>query len=763
MDLNGYSNRRPLLWVVWLILAATPASFAAAGSGAPPVDGHPAPTSITCAPAPAANTASATAKPAPISLEHNGVLAQLPGQLLQGLHFGAERFAGGFRSLTDLPALVAWARGTWTASGERAGVLRTLGWLALIAAVAVLLDILIGRWLRGAAVRTRDAAPGSPAVVPVGARVAAALRQFLVGLVPMFGAAIAAGVLIALLLDEHAVARTLALGGLSAYVVVRGILCIAGAILMPGRPARRLVPLDDRDALRALRFVRLLALIGVIGFAAAGVAGDLGASHQAEESIEKLVALCLHALLVVAVIRTRRSVGAWIRHVAGANGSLAALAQALAAVWPALAATAIIAWWLVWAWGVPDAYLLILRFVVLTGAVLFVGRLVSDLVLRAIDHRLTPQSLGDSAPPPGRLFAYRRLILTTVRIALTFATLFALAAAWGLPVATWFESGHSGERLGALVLKLGLLGALTIVCWEAANAAVENHVARLTRESATQRAIRVRTLQPIVRVGLIVTLAAIVIMTVLSEIGLNIAPLLAGAGIFGVALGFGSQKLVQDFITGIFLLVEDAMDVGDWVTVAGVSGTVEHLSIRTIRLRDGDGSVHLIPFSAVTTVTNTNRGVGNAAVNVSVQPGEDSDRVAAVLADIVREMRADPAFAPSMRSDLQLWGVDKVDGSMTTLTGQIVCTDGGRWPVQREFNRRLRKRFEELDIGFAVPRQTLRLERAAPDRRPADRPADPPADRPADPPADRPPDRPRDRPRDRQEDADPATSARPQH
>jgi small-conductance mechanosensitive channel len=204
-------------------------------------------------------------------------------------------------------------------------------------------------------------------------------------------------------------------------------------------------------------------------------------------------------------------------------------------------------------------------------------------------------------------------------------------------------------------------------------------------------------------------------LTTLNQIGVNIGPLLAGAGIIGVAIGFGSQKLVQDFITGIFLLLESAMQVGDFVTLAGVSGTVEHLSIRTIRLRAGDGSVHLIPFSSVTTVNNTNRGVGNAAVSVSVSSSEDTDRVGDVLKQIALEMREDPAFKDQMRSDLQLWGVDKVDGAVVTLVGQIVCTDSGRWGVQREFNRRYKKRFQEL--GFELPNPTrtvlMRPERPA--------------------------------------------------
>src|SRR5262249_34676600 len=158
-----------------------------------------------------------------------------------------------------------------------------------------------------------------------------------------------------------------------------------------------------------------------------------------------------------------------------------------------------------------------------------------------------------------------------------------------------------------------------------------------------------------------------------------------------IAIGFGSQKLVQDVITGLFLLLENAMQVGDFVSVSGLSGVVENLSIRTIRLRAGDGSVHIIPFSSVTSVTNTNRGIGNASVSVNVDYNEDPDRVGAVLKEIGADLRKDPAFQHMIRGDLELWGVDKVDATMTTLVGQIQCTDSGRWPVQREFYRRMKK------------------------------------------------------------------------
>jgi small-conductance mechanosensitive channel len=231
-------------------------------------------------------------------------------------------------------------------------------------------------------------------------------------------------------------------------------------------------------------------------------------------------------------------------------------------------------------------------------------------------------------------------------------------------------------------------------------------------------------LLPMLRTTLAIAILVLVVLTTLSQVGVNIAPLLAGAGIVGIAIGFGSQKLVQDLITGLFLLLEDAMKVGDWVTLAGVSGSVENLSIRTIRLRAGDGSLHIIPFSSVTMVNNTNRGLGNAAISVTVAAREDPDEVGDVLKAVVAEMREDPAFKPMILGDLQYWGVDKVDGSSIVLVGQIVCTDSGRWGVQREFNRRYRKRFRELGIEIPNPTQTLLLRHGTAARPAAPQPSD---------------------------------------
>nr|WP_253207340.1 mechanosensitive ion channel domain-containing protein [Verticiella sp. GG226] len=224
-----------------------------------------------------------------------------------------------------------------------------------------------------------------------------------------------------------------------------------------------------------------------------------------------------------------------------------------------------------------------------------------------------------------------------------------------------------------------------------------------------------------IRTVVLVVIGLVVIFTALSELGINAAPLLAGASIIGVALGFGSQTLVRDFITGIFLLMENAMQVGDSVTVGGVSGTVEYLSIRTVRLRAGDGSLHIIPFSSVTTVNNVNRGLGTAPVKLNVVPTTDLESTFALLRKHAEEMQADPKFGPLMLGPLDIFGVDSIDGATVTIGGQIRTTDKGRWPVTREFNRRVLSEVVAGRLVLANPRETLLAQ--APATAPASDPA----------------------------------------
>jgi small-conductance mechanosensitive channel len=362
---------------------------------------------------------------------------------------------------------------------------------------------------------------------------------------------------------------------------------------------------------------------------------------------------------------------------------------------------------------VPNGFTVLLHFFLISAALLIGARLLLILLTGLTDRALNVP-LARYPGLESRLRLYHPALSALLRLFVYALTLLALFQLYGLGGYTWLARSELGQRIVSAFGTVAITILLAIVVWEAANAAVQRHLDKLAQQQQLVRSARLRTLLPLLRSTLMITILLVAGLMVLSQIGINIGPLLAGAGIVGVAIGFGSQKLVQDLITGIFLLLENAMQVGDWVTVSGLSGTVENLSVRTIRLRAGDGSVHIIPFSSVTSVTNVNRGLGNASVNVTVDYAEDTDRVCEELKQIVVGMRAEPDFASKMLSDLQLWGVDKVDGAEVTIAGQVVCTDSGRWSVQREFNRRMKMRFQELGIHLFNPMRTITIPASPP-------------------------------------------------
>jgi len=494
-----------------------------------------------------------------------------------------------------------------------------------------------------------------------------------------------------------------------AYTVCRLATTVTRMFVSPEYPALRLAHVSDEGAAYAVVWVRRIFAVGAFGYAASQIGVLFGLPAAANDAFLKAVFLLVHLFLIIIVLQCRATVADRIRSHSGRQGLAVKIRKRLAAIWHLIAIFYIGALWLVWAAEVRNGYVRIWHLFLVTMAVLIVARLVAIVVLGGLDRafRVSPDLKNRYPGLEQRANRYYPLLRSTVSTILVVIAMLTLLQAWGIDTLAWFRANALGSRLVSACVTIIIAAALALAIWEGTNASMDRHLSRLTREAQMVKSARLRTLLPMLRTLLLSILIGIFGLTTLSEIGVNIAPLLAGAGILGVAIGFGSQKLVQDFITGIFLLVENAMQVGDWVTVAGLSGAVENLSIRTMRLRAGDGSVHIIPFSSVSTVTNVNRGIGNAAITVNVPIEEDSDQVCDVLGEIARTMRAERRFEDMMRSDLQLWGVDKVDAGVVTIAGQIVCTDSGRWAVQREFNRRMMIRFKELNIHIATPVTTV--------------------------------------------------------
>jgi small-conductance mechanosensitive channel len=512
-----------------------------------------------------------------------------------------------------------------------------------------------------------------------------------------------ATVVLATPIAQDPLTRLMIAAVVNAYVVVRLLLVVARGAFCAPSPKLRLLHVSNAAAGFLAVWCRRIALVIVLSSAILQIGALSGMSTDMQHGLGRIVGLLLHTMLVIMVLKRRREVEGWLRGQPGERQTFwRDLKARLASVWHIQAIVLIVLVWIVYATEISRGIGHPLHLILATMGLLILFRIVSIVLLGGLDKLFAmgtnTQSGTRYALISARAMRYHTPLRTLVKIGMSIIFFLILFQTWGVDAWEWFEVGGLGGRLISSLGTILVTLIVAVVIWETINFVMQIYMDDLSQQGAYVRAARLRTVVPVLRNTLLIALLVVIALTALSEIGVNIAPLLAGASIIGVAIGFGSQKLVQDFITGIFLLLENAMQVGDNVTAAGLSGTVENLSIRTLRLRAGDGSVHLIPFSSVSTVTNSNRGLGNASVSVTVSYEEDTDKVAEILKQIALDMRQEDAFKTGMLSDFQFWGVDRVDGTTATLVGQVVCTDSGRWGVQREFNRRIKLAFQQQGI-----------------------------------------------------------------
>lgn len=218
---------------------------------------------------------------------------------------------------------------------------------------------------------------------------------------------------------------------------------------------------------------------------------------------------------------------------------------------------------------------------------------------------------------------------------------------------------------------------------------------------------RTETLGAVVKYLLTAVITAVASMTMLKEVGIDIGPVLAAAGIVGLAVGFGAQSLVKDVITGFFILVEDQIRVGDVVDLGGKSGMVEKVNLRTTVLRDLHGNVHYVPNGQISVVTNMTKEYSRYVFDIGVAYREDVDEVMNVMKEVDEELRNDPEFKDDIIEPLDILGVDQFASSSVVIKARTTTLPIKQWRVGREFNRRLKMKFNQMNIEIPFPHVTL--------------------------------------------------------
>ena len=334
----------------------------------------------------------------------------------------------------------------------------------------------------------------------------------------------------------------------------------------------------------------------------------------------------------------------------------------------------------------------------LTVAVMAVAGVVERIVDWAMCRALSRLPHESTADRNLRSAKALRLTRWALRVAAAALALVIIAGIWGMDIMAWASRGD-GQRIATTAMRVLTVLVLTAVAMEGVGLFTRTAIHRLrTHDGDPRREAQLETLGPIVRRILQAVIMVLAVMTLLSQVGVQIGPILAGAGVAGIAVGFGAQTLVKDFFTGFFLLVEDIVAIGDVVQIQAYAGQVEDMTLRTIRLRDSDGTLHIFPYGEAQIIHNMTKTFSYAAADLPVRYDTDVDRAMQVMRDTAARLRKDAHFGPMILEDMEIIGVDLLSDVGVILKGRIRTRPAERWVVLREYNRRIKHAFDEAGI-----------------------------------------------------------------
>lgn len=495
---------------------------------------------------------------------------------------------------------------------------------------------------------------------------------------------------------------------LMAFAIAEVLRLALEIFLQPAHSAARPLPLDDQSAQAWQRQLMRLAQLGVYGVVLIAPSVALVAP-----GISRLVEALVMLFVVLGLLRILRTlqtpVSTWL--------SSAAKTRQGSVLRPVFGVIAPVWHWLVGVYIVTVAVLGVFAPAAVASWVLSASALSVGLALLAgfAGHWLSvlararvpiPARFGDRfSMLQDRLRTWLPRLLAVGHLLLGLGVIGALLQIWGVAdVARWLASDSGQAVTGALIGVISIL-LLALGAWLFSVSWIEDRLNPETGEGAP--GAREKTLLSLFRNAIAIAIITLGGMVALSEIGINIGPLIAGAGVIGLAIGFGAQTLVQDIITGVFIQLEDAIHKDDFITVGGISGTVERLSIRSLALRDLSGTLHLVPFSSVNTVSNYTRDFGYHLGEYGVAYRENIGEVVEHLHAAYDRLCADGDISSEVTGPLEVDGVTALGDSAVNVRVRIRSTPGMQWAVGRAYNRYVKEVFDEVGIEIPFPHMTL--------------------------------------------------------
>ena len=671
-------------------------------------------------PAPQEEAAEAKASPGAPVREAIARARPMAAEVLAGIEQAfRDRWAllrGTWRQMANswerLPGVIEWSEAALDEPAERRAFGYGLGRVLTVLALAMAFA-----WFTAVVLRPVRAALRARPRGSIVSRLVSALTLFVIRLVPVLIFILAVSILIVLLRPDEET-RTLVTVGAASIAIVRAGVLLAHVLLAPDDPSARLLPVSDGTARNLSRYVHWLLSVFVYGRAAISVLRWEGMPLLFQASLHRLVALVLFASAVWIVLRHRRGIGRAIERLADGVSEQDAWRipwRWIGAIWHLFAIFLLFSLFAVFVVEGDDLFVGVLTTVatslailaVLVAALRYVERGSQALGLMAAEAGVTDADDEPDAAERAEGARRRRVrpTLIVLRVAILVVAVLTVLDVWG--VRTWgrFFEGQTG--LGGRLFDFVVILMALYVIWWVVNRLITRAIRNLDDTGSERSSNRARTVLVLGRNVTLITLGLIGILLFMSELGVNIGPLLAGAGVLGIAVGFGSQRLVQDVISGAFNLVEDTFAVGDVVDLSGKVGVVEAVTIRTVRLRDVGGNVHTIPFGAIDVVTNMTKDFSYAMFDLGIAYREQVDEVMKVVQALGDEMRRDRAYRRVILEPMEMLGVDAFADSAVMIKCRMKVRPAAQWMIQREFRRRLKNRFDELGIEIPFPHQTL--------------------------------------------------------
>ncbi|WP_051630232.1 mechanosensitive ion channel domain-containing protein [Afifella pfennigii] len=493
---------------------------------------------------------------------------------------------------------------------------------------------------------------------------------------------------------------------LNAFLIVGGIRILLRAVLAPRPHKTALIPFRENVTDFAFRRILLLAqlLIYGLGFVVPMANADL--SFLVGRGLRVLIMIVVAgiALASIRVLAHRLKMPDDQPPAEDIGGQLL---RFIRWVWPWLAALYVLAIFVI---GVTKPYLLV-SFVggasVRTALAIGIGVGLILLLRRAVKGGIrVPKWLSRNTTfLEQHLNRLIPLLLQIARILIVVAVLFAIVDAWDVfDTSRWLTSDTGTEATARFVAAFIIAGG-AYGLWILTSAWIEH---RLSGANGSLPSARARTLLSLLRNALTIALIAIGGMLVLAELGVNIGPLLAGAGVLGLAVGFGAQKLVQDIITGVFIQFENAINEGDVVTVAGISGVVEKLTVRSVGIRDLSGVYHIVPFSSVEAVSNFMRKFGYHLAEIGIAYRENVAEAKEAMREAFERLK-ESDFGTDIIDDFEMHGVVSLGDSAVVIRARVKTLPGSQWAIGRAYTEYVKEVFDERGIEIPFPHRTLYL------------------------------------------------------